>query len=227
MSGSESRDDAAARWQKKQLHYQDEIVVARYDEERFRTRHERASTGRKWRAIQRALAGRLPSGAEVLDLPSGRGRFTARVLGDGYRLTSADLSLPMLGAARETAGDAPGFHGAVRCDAARLPFADGSFDLVMSIRFLFHVPRALRAGILREFARVSRRFVVVDVRHKYCYATHTKRWKARLLGRPPPTPRASLSEIGRDFADAGLAIERRIWLAPGLSEKMLVVCRKP
>lgn len=227
MTTGPDRREAGERWAAKKAHYQDPFVVAHYDAERFNTTHERASTDRKWRAIRSALGDRLRSGAHVLDLPCGNGRFTRRILEAGYTLTNADLSLPMLAAARAAAGDGGGFLGSVRCDAERLPFADGSFDLVMSIRFLFHVPRELRAGILREFARVSRRFVVVDVRHKYCYATHTKRWKARLLRRPAPTPRASLFEIERDFADAGLRIEKRIWLAPVFSEKMLVVCEKP
>lgn len=226
MSAPHERDLDLRAWRAKQAHYQDEAVVERYDQERFRTRHERASTQRKWRAIQKALAEHLPAGAEVLDVPAGRGRFTSRILAAGYRLTSADLSLPMLERSRAEAGLAPNLRGWIRCDAEHLPFQDASFDLVLSIRFLFHVPRALRPDVLREFARVSRRFVVVDVRHKYCYATHTKRWKALLLGRRPPSPRMSLAEIDADFRQAGLRIQERIWLAPGLSEKMLVVCEK-
>ena len=221
--GDEAR---RARWAAKKAHYQDEGVVERYDTERFRSRHERASTERKWRAIQRAIGGELAAGAEVLDVPSGRGRFTSRILEAGYRLTSADLSEPMLRAAIDEAGAASAFRGAVRCDAERLPFGAGSFDMVLSVRFLFHVPPDLRAGILREFARVSRRFVVVDVRHKYCWTTHTKRWKAWILRRAPPSKRASLAEIDRDLEAAGLRLARRIWLAPGLLEKMLLVCEK-
>lgn len=214
------------RWAAKKAHYQDERVVARYDAERFRSSHERASTERKWRAIRAALGVELKPGAEVLDVPAGRGRFTSRILAAGLRLTSADLSEPMLRAAIEAAEGASGFRGAVRGDAERLPFADQSFDLVLSVRFLFHVPPELRAGILREFARVSRRFVVVDVRHKYCWSTHTKRLRAWILRRRAPSRRASLGEIDRDVEAAGLRLVKRIWLAPGLSEKMLLVCEK-
>jgi ubiquinone/menaquinone biosynthesis C-methylase UbiE len=220
-------DDARReRWAAKKAHYQDEGVVERYDAERFRSRHERASTERKWRAIRAAIGSELSAGAEVLDVPAGRGRFTSRILAERWRLTSADLSEPMLRAALDEAGAASAFRGAVRCDAECLPFAEGSFDLVLSVRFLFHVPPGLRAGILREFARVSRRFVVVDVRHKYCWTTHTKRLKAWILRRAPPSKRASLAEIDRDLAAAGLRLRRRIWLAPGFSEKMLLVCEK-
>jgi ubiquinone/menaquinone biosynthesis C-methylase UbiE len=220
------RDARFERWAAKKAHYQDAGVVERYDAERFRSAHELKSTDRKWRALTAVIGARLPEGAEVLDVPAGRGRFTRRILEAGFRLTSADLSEPMLRAAREEAHLHGNFRGAVRCDAERLPFADASFDLVLSIRFLFHVPPELRAGILREFARISRRFVVVDVRHKYCYSTHTKRLRAWITGRRAPSQRASLAEIDGDIEAAGLRLSKRVWLAPLLSEKMLVVCEK-
>lgn len=218
--------ERSARWSAKKAHYQDEAVVARYDEERFRSRHERASTERKWRAIQSALGAHMSAGASVLDVPCGRGRFTSRILDAQWNLVSADLSLPMLRAARDVAGANMGLRGVVQGDAECLPFRDGNFDLVLSIRFLFHVPPELRAGILREMARVSKRFVVVDVRHKYCYATHTKRLRAWVLRRRMPSARPGLREIDRDVEAAGLRISKRVWMAPLLSEKMLLVCEK-
>lgn len=218
-----------SRWEAKKAHYQDEAVVESYDEERFRTAHERASTDKKWRAIQAAVGQRLPPGARVLDVPCGRGRFTRRILDAGYELVSADLSWPMLQAARATTERESGAERSgrwLRCDAERLPFADDTFDLVLSIRFLFHVPPELRASILREMARVSKRHVIVDVRHTYCLTTHGKRLRAWLTGRRPPSPRSTLAQIDRDLAVAGLVLERRVWLAPLLSEKMLVVATK-
>lgn len=219
-------DDAHARWLAKQAHYQHPAVVDAYDEARFRGLHERGSTERKWKAIVRALGPALQRGARVLDVPCGRGRFTQRILARELDLVSADLSQPMLEAAREVAGDLAHFRGAVRCDVACLPFADASFDVVMSIRFLFHVPRELQPAILREMARVSKRHVVVDVRHTYCWTTHSKRLRAWLRGQRRPTPRLSLAEIDALVAAAGLRLVERVWIAPLFSEKMLVVCEK-
>ena len=210
------------RWRRKQEHYQDPGVVASYDELRFGGRRGRRSTRRKWSAIRRTLGPELAGIGAVLDLPCGTGRFTELLLQGGRRVVSADRSLPMLRAARERTG--AGTQSTVCCDAERLPFADRSFDLVLSIRFLFHVPRGLRADILREMARVSRAWVVVDVRHRYSLATFSKRWRARLLGRAPPSRRSSLAEIDADLREAGLALRKRVWLAPGLSEKMLLFC---
>ena len=208
------------RWQAKQAHYEDEGVVAGYDEARFARGSGRRSTERKWRAIRRGLGPAFDEVGSVLDLPCGTGRFTGRLLDAGKRVVAADRSLPMLRAARgkRAAGTF------VRCDAERLPFAEGSFDLVLSVRFLLHVPKARRAGVLREMARVSRRWVVVDVRHRYCLTTAGKRLRARLAGRAPPSLRSSLAEIDADLGAAGLRLARRTWLAPGFSEKMLLFC---
>lgn len=214
---------APDRWRAKQQHYQDPRVVAAYDAERFSGARQRGSTRRKWRAMLRSLGSDWAGVASVLDVPCGTGRFEPALLGAGKRVVAADLSAPMLAAARAAAGG-EGLHGLVRADALALPFAAASFDLVLSIRFLFHVPRELRPAALRELARVSRRFVVVDVRHKYCWTTWSKRLRARLAGRPAPTPRYSLSEIDSDLAASGLVLRERAWIAPGLSEKMLLVC---
>jgi ubiquinone/menaquinone biosynthesis C-methylase UbiE len=233
-------DDAAReRWLAKQAHYQDGGVVEAYDARRFRGWRARGSTERKWNAIRREIGPELGIGSIVLDVPCGRGRFTSRILAAGSTLVSADLSRPMLAAAVDEAATCEAsesegagreararFHGPAQCDASRLPFADGTFDLVMSIRFLFPVPRALRPDILREMARVSKRVVVVDVRHRYCWTTHTKRLRAWVAGKRPPSERATISELDRLVTDAGLVLRKRVWIAPLLSEKMLLVCEK-
>jgi ubiquinone/menaquinone biosynthesis C-methylase UbiE len=220
-------DGDQTRWTAKQAHYQDPRVVAEYDAHRFRGRHQRGSTARKWRRIQSLVGGDLSSARAVLDLPCGNGRFTRELLDAGAPLVNADLSRAMLGAAARVAGAAPrGFRGSVQCDVAHLPFRDDAFDIVLSIRFLFHVPRALRPALLAEMARVSRRWLVIDVRHKYCVTTHTKRLRAWLSRKRPPSPRYSLREIDADLAAAGLVLRRRVWLAPLFSEKMLLLCEK-
>lgn len=212
------------RWRVKQAHYQDPAVVARYDAERFTGLRTRGATARKWRAIRKGLGSEFEEVRDVLDLPCGTGRFTGLLLGAGKRVVNADRSRAMLLAARERAAGGRAEH--VECDAARLPFADRSFDLVMSIRFFLHVPKELRAGFLREMGRVSRRWVVVDVRHRYSLTTLGKRVRARIAGREPPSLRSSLAEIDADVSAAGLELVRRSWLSPGFSEKMLLFCTR-
>jgi len=54
--------------------------------------------------------------------------------------------------------DRPCFN---RCDAAELPYADGSFDVVVGCDFLEHVEAARRDGMIEELKRVARRAVIV------------------------------------------------------------------
>jgi ubiquinone/menaquinone biosynthesis C-methylase UbiE len=225
VSAEPDRAKAARnRWRAKQAHYQDPAVVAAYEAQRFSGAHQRRSTLRKWRAIRRGLGEDFGGIASVLDLPCGTGRFTELLLDAGKRVVNADRSWAMLEAARRKAGERPASH--VHCDAARLPFADRSFDLVLSVRFLLHVPKDLRAEVMREMGRVSRRWVVVDVRHKYCLTTVGKRWRARIAGRELPSARSSLAEIDEDVRRAGLRLVKRTWLSPGFSEKMLLFCER-
>ncbi|MEM8924573.1 MAG: class I SAM-dependent methyltransferase [Actinomycetota bacterium] len=93
---------------------------------------------------------------DVLECGAGTGRFwgnerTPR----SVALTLTDLSPGMVTAAVAAAG-AAGF-GAVagrECDVQRLPFADGSYDVVIANHMLYHVPDPDRA--VAELARVLR-----------------------------------------------------------------------
>lgn len=209
------------RWRAKQAHYQDPRVVDEYDARRFSGAFSARSTAKKWNAIRRALGPEFELCATFLDVPCGTGRFAGLLAASEKRFVAGDLSFEMLRAARAADGFARAAFGAVRCDAARLPFADASFDVVLSVRFLFHVPRELRPAILREMARVARRAVVVDVRHKYTLGAWTRPLRARMTGKRVPY-RASLAELEADFAAAGLVIARRAWIAPLFSEKLVV-----
>jgi ubiquinone/menaquinone biosynthesis C-methylase UbiE len=215
--------DERERWERKQKHYQDARVVREYDARRFEGALTARSTEKKWGAVKKALGGEFERVRDVLDVPCGTGRFASRLAEAGKRFVQADLSSEMLASARTAANGKA--RAEVRADAARLPFADESFDVVLSIRFLFHVPRELRPSVLRELARVARVGVVVDVRHKYCWTTWSKRLRAKLAGRRSPQ-RYSLKEIDEDFEAAGLAIVQRVWIAPGFSEKMVVFARR-
>jgi len=209
----------ADRWRAKQAHYQDPEVAREYDARRFSSARKRGDTARFWRAIEKGLGPELVGVQSVLDTPAGTGRFAPFVLREGRKLVIADLSHAMLMEAR--ASGAP----RVQADALSLPFADASFDLVLCMRFLFHVPRELQPKVLAELARVSRRFVAVDVRHAWAWSAWTRRLRGKLLARPV-SARLRPSEIDPLFAGAGLVPRSKRWFAPGFSEKLLVLAEK-
>jgi len=86
-------------------------------------------------------------GRRCLDLGCGTGRYL-RILAEAgaSRAFGADLSAPMLERARA------GRFGVVRAEAARLPFADGSFDIVVCGLVVGHV--AALDAVAAEAGRV-------------------------------------------------------------------------
>lgn len=94
----------------------------------------------------------------VLEVGIGEGHVSERVAAafPGAELTGIDLPHPTL-AERWRDRDVNG----VFADATQLPFAAGSFDLVLAIEVLEHLPDP--EGALREIARVAARDVVLSV----------------------------------------------------------------
>ncbi|MFE9204027.1 methyltransferase domain-containing protein [Micromonospora sp. NPDC007230] len=97
------------------------------------------------------LEERLPLAGDVLEVGAGTGKLWTHVdhLGRGLRLTLADFSPAMC----EHLRSVPGAH-VQQCDAADLPFPEGSFDTVIANHMLYHLDDP--AAALREFARVLR-----------------------------------------------------------------------
>ena len=194
MAKQPSRDDPskpkAHGYAYKKQFYQSADVAADYDEHRFRTPKRQRRNARKWNAIQKALA--LTNGVKtIVDLPCGTGRFTGNLARAGYQVVGSDISIEMMQqAAKLPSVQHANIAGYVRADAEALPFATKSADCLMSIRFLFHVDSETRRRMLREFGRVSRRWIIADYRHKYSFRYGV--WKvSRALGSPSGRSSAS------------------------------------
>ena len=117
----------------------------------------RAGMGSDLALLHEAAAelGTLPRGSRVLDIPTGSGVALRGVRpGQGLDVVAADISPTMLARARATAqrlGVADQVTMAV-ADVGALPFADGSFDLVVSFTGLHCFPDPRQA--IREMVRV-------------------------------------------------------------------------
>lgn len=102
-----------------------------------------------------ALSGAGP-GDRVLDVGCGTGYFARRIspaIEPGGTVVGIDPSRPMLDYARRHARANCTFQAA---GAQRLPFDDGSFDLVVSSLAFHHFPVDHRAEAVREMFRVLR-----------------------------------------------------------------------
>ena len=98
----------------------------------------------------RKLLARVPASKAVLDVGCGEGFLLAQIREDlpDARVTALDLDPATVA---ETRDECPGASVLV-ADAERLPFADGSFDLVVACEVLEHLPDPSLA--LAEFRRV-------------------------------------------------------------------------
>lgn len=124
----------------------------------------------------------LAAATDVLEIGCGTGNVTARArrAAPAAQLTATDPDPRALARARGKAGNA-----GVRFQSAyaqRLPFADGSFDRVLSSMMLHHLDDEVQAAALREVHRVLRpggRLHVVDVGAD---AHHPEGFLARVTG---------------------------------------------
>ena len=97
---------------------------------------------------------RIREGMSVLELGCGTGEMWAGkdgIIRRCSRFVLSDFSEGMLDKARETLRDCAGIEYRV-IDIQEIPFADGSFDIVIANMMLYHVPDLFRG--LREVRRV-------------------------------------------------------------------------
>ncbi len=107
-------------------------------------------------ALDAALDGLSPS--TIVEVGAGEGRITEHLAARFPDATICGLDLPDDELAGQWSGlDAPMLFG----DVTRLPFVDGSIDLVIGLEVLEHVPDPRRA--LAEIARVGASHAIVSV----------------------------------------------------------------
>lgn len=103
-------------------------------------------------------------GMRVLDVGCGTGTHLVLYRDAGCHVTGIDTSPAMLRVAREKLGVDADLHTG---DATRMPFADGSFDLVLGTLALHEMRPAVRTGVAAEMARVlapDGRILLIDYR---------------------------------------------------------------
>ena len=125
-----------------------DLVRKGYDALSYRYRADDADEGRyaPWLA---ALRTRLPAGGPVLDLGCGCGVPVARSMAAaGYQVTGVDISEVQIGRARRLV-PAGTF---VRADASTVTFPAASFDAVVCLYALVHMPLRAQPELLRRMA---------------------------------------------------------------------------
>jgi SAM-dependent methyltransferase len=95
-------------------------------------------------------------GRHALDLGCGPGRHTVALAGIGYRTSATDVSPTALAHCRDWLASSGLRAVLAEADMRSLPFASGSFDLVISYNVIYHSTRAGMQATLAEISRVLR-----------------------------------------------------------------------
>jgi ubiquinone/menaquinone biosynthesis C-methylase UbiE len=105
----------------------------------------------QFRGLRRALAlAAVPSGARLLDVGCGTGRWVRRYEESGFSVVGVDATIGMLQIARAHKTRSPLMVGL----AESLPFSDAVFDCVSDITVVQHFPYELQSRALQEMIRV-------------------------------------------------------------------------
>jgi ubiquinone/menaquinone biosynthesis C-methylase UbiE len=133
------------------------------------------------------------AGVKVLDVATGGGHVARRLREEGAEVVTTDAS--------------PGMQPDVVCRAEDLPFADGSFDVVVSRIAAHHFENIGQA--VGEMARVSNRVVVIE---DMLFRTDEEQDAEKL--RDPTHVRSLSAEEWRDLlVSAALEIEQELFFS--------------
>lgn len=102
------------------------------------------------RELVAAFAADLPDGSRVLDAGCGAGVPAAATLASAHDVVGLDAAGEQVALARERVPATRFVQG----DLARLPFVAGTFDGLVSLHAVIHVPREAHGAVFREFHRV-------------------------------------------------------------------------
>jgi ubiquinone/menaquinone biosynthesis C-methylase UbiE len=175
-------------------------------------------------AIEKALNKTGLGSGVALDIPCGTGRITELLAKKGFNVVASDISEAMMQHAIERNkpfGDSVKF---TKADIEKLEFEDNSFDVVLTIRLIHHVPASLHLSILSGLKRVTRRWVIITCSNKYSF----QNLRCDLVSRFTKFPRYSISPslFRKEVQLAGFNIIAFIPIFPIFSESVIVLLEK-
>lgn len=188
--------------------WEDLEAVERYATRRYRHWDQRWLNRREQRVVKR-LFDRHGLAGDILDVPVGYGRFQRLLSGYG-KIAALDFNYYATLYQQQKVGLA---SLSVNGRAEALPFGDDSYEIIFSLRLLQHVhDEHERIEMLSEFARVSRRWVVVSL---YIGSPLHQLWRkiSRPLARITILPE---EQFRAESQAAGLHLERLVAVLPGL-----------
>jgi ubiquinone/menaquinone biosynthesis C-methylase UbiE len=189
---------------------------------RFESGSRQRIDTREQRAVRKVFD-ELDDCRRVLDVPCGAGRFAKTLTQGGRLVIQADVSREMVALACRH------HQRGVQADAANLPFNDDAVDCVFSNRLLHHIlPRDERAVFLREFRRVTRRWVVVTFFDYRLFAPVRKALKKIKRAKIRYDEQPTFAEFEAEIRACGFRVAKVVPTGPvWVAEKYLVLEKTP
>lgn len=203
-------------------------VAEQYDGRRFTSLGGRLYDRTEKRAIAACLdvAEQTSSIKTMLDLACGTGRISEFLATRGYQLTCGDISDEMLCVAKTRLASAGAGNVAfLKLDIYNTEQLAADFDCVSAFRLFQHLTSEQRGQALREMARISRRFVLVNVMHTSTYY-ETVRKLRHVLGRYTTRYTSSQDETDRELSHAGLRLVKSVFTQPGFNGNRVLLLEK-
>lgn len=190
--------------------------IREYERTRYRGLDQRLVHGVEKRIVAGFIRKLRQDKDRVIDIPCGYGRFTSFLVDEPLEVFVGDLSHLMLLRVKER------FDSRVRMargDIMELPFADNSFDGLLSMRLFqhFHTPAERIAGF-SEIARVVSRWAVVSV-----YTCSMLHKFMRMFREHHKITMASVSQIKEEVDKSGLRILKMKKIMPGIHAQTILM----
>jgi SAM-dependent methyltransferase len=206
-----------------------EHEVKEYERKRYRGIDQRLVHRREARLLRKILRQIGDGPLLVLDVPCGYGRFSDLLLDKDFSLVSSDISFPMVKRAWEKSGHPYSrFLSGVVADAKQgLPFREGAFSLLLSMRFFHHVhEKKEREYILKEFSRATSDWVILSYYQKNLFHILQRKLRRRIKRSRTRIKMIRRQELCKEAEGAGLKVVKISSLFRGIHAHQIALLKK-
>jgi SAM-dependent methyltransferase len=201
--------------------------VEEYERKRYRGIDQKLVHMREKGIIQEILKRVGDRDARALDVPCGYGRFSSLLLEQGMYLASSDLSFHMVKRAIERDEESGWPLGVVADCKLGLPFKDGVFSLLLSMRFFHHLhQKEERKAVLEEFSRVTKEWVVLSYYQMNLLHHLQRKLRRKIKKSKTRIKMISRGEFERELREKGFKIVRIFPLFKGIHSHHIALLKK-
>ncbi len=201
--------------------------VEDYERRRYRGQDQKLVDRREKRILRKTLQRFAGGSLCALDLPCGYGRFSRLLLDKGFYLVSSDLSFHMVKRAMER-NPGPALLSGVVADAKQgLPFKNGAFNIVLSMRFFHHLHQKQdRERILKEFSRVCSDWLILSYYQRNRLHSLQRKLRRRIKKSKTEIKVISRQEFYEEVEASGFKVARVFPLFRGFHSQHVALIKK-